>query len=260
MKYVKISLVCVGALAASLTSQAAPGGNGTDILHFQVRSTMSNEAVEPTASGSVDANQNKQGGANNQTLAISVKGLTTNTTYSLLVGVVGATNLTTVTNFTTDASGNASLQYSSKGNGHGGGNGHGKGNKSSLPDSLNPVSSIQELDVFNTSTQAVLSADLTMPDKLQYLIKRDISSGGVSAGLRIKATASQTQFRLTGSGLPATNDFYLVVNGGIVQTNASDANGKLNITSLNSTLPVLQVNSLQLWDTSSNVVVGTTLP
>src|SRR5689334_22858223 len=129
MKYITTSLVCAGALAATLTSQAAPGGNGTDILHFQVRSTMTNDGIEAGASGSVDASQNKQGGANNQTLAISVKGLTTNTTYSLFAGVVGATNLTAITNFTTDASGNASLQYSSKGNGNG--NGHGHGNKNS---------------------------------------------------------------------------------------------------------------------------------
>lgn len=254
MKYIKTSLVCASALATALTLQAAPGG--TDILHFQDRATMTNEGVETNASGSVNASQNQQGGANNQMLAISVKGLTTNTTYSLFAGVVGATNLTSVTNFTTDANGNASLQYSSKGNSHG----QGKGNKNSLPAALNPLSSIQELDVFNSSTQAVLSADLTMPDKLQYLIKRDISSGAVSAALRIKATTTQTQFRLTASGLAATNDYYLVVNGGIVQTNSSDANGKLNITSLNSTLPILQVNSLDLWDTSSNVVVGTTLP
>jgi hypothetical protein len=106
----------------------------------------------------------------------------------------------------------------------------------------------------------VLSADLTMPNQLQYLIKRDLSSGSVSAGLRIKATTSQTQFRLNASGLAATNDYYLVVNGGIVQTNTSDANGNLNVTSLASTLPILQVNSLALWDTSSNVVVNTTLP
>ena len=258
MIHVKTSLVCAGALATALASQAAPGGNGngTDILHFQVRSTMANDGVEPSASGSVNANQNKQGGANNQTLAISVTGLATNTTYSLFAGVVSNTTLTAVTNFTTDANGSASLQYTSKGNGHG--KGHGKQN--SLPDALNPVSSIQELDVFNSSTQAVLTADLTMPSQLQYLIKRNISSGGVSAALRIKATTSQTQFRLLASGLAATNDYYLVVNGGIVQTNTSDANGKLNITSLNSTLPILQVNSLDLWDTSSNVVVGTTLP
>jgi len=215
---------------------------------------MTNDGVETNASGAVDASQNKQGGANNQTLAISVKGLTTNTTYSLFAAAVGATNLTAVTNFTTDLNGNASLRYSNKGNGHG------HGNKSPLPDSLNPLSSIQELDVFNSSTQAVLTADLTMPNKLQYLIKRDISSNGVSAALRIKATTSQTQFRLLASGLVATNDYYLTVNGGIVQTNTADANGKLNVTSLNSTLPILQVNSLQLWDTSSNVVVGTTLP
>jgi len=251
MKYVKTSLVCVGALATALTAQA-----GTDILHFQDRSTMTNEGVETNASGSVNASQNEQGHANNQTLAISVKGLTTNTTYSLLAGVVGATNLTAVTNFTTDASDNASLHYSSKGNGHS--NGH--GNKNSLPDAVNPLSSVQELDVFNASTQAVLSADLTMPDHLQYLIKRKLTAGDVSAALRIKATTNETQFRLNASGLAATNDYYLVVNGGIVQTNTSDAKGKLNITSLNSTLPILQVNSLDLWDTSSNVVIGTTLP
>jgi hypothetical protein len=125
---------------------------------------------------------------------------------------------------------------------------------------VKPLSSLQELDVFNSSTQAVLTADLTMPDKLQYLIKRDVSSGGVSAALRIKATTSETQFRLLASGLAATNDYFLTVNGDIVQTNTADTNGKLNVTSLNSTLPILQVNSLQLWDASSNVVVGTTLP
>lgn len=252
MKYVKNSLVCAGVLTAALTAQTALGG--TDILHFQDRSTMANEGVETNATGSVNARQNEQGHANNQTLSIAVKGLTTNTTYSLFAGVVGATNLTAVTNFTTDASGNASLQYSSKGNGHG------NGNKSPLPAELNPVSSIQELDVFNSSTQAVLSADLTMPDQLQYLIKRKLTAGDVSAALRIKATTNETQFRLNASGLAATNDYYLVVNSGIVQTNTSDANGKLNITSLNSTLPILQVNALDLWDTSSNVVVGTTLP
>jgi hypothetical protein len=255
MKQITTLLVCAGAL--TFVSSAAPGGgHGTDILHFQVRTAMSNEGVEAGASGSVNASQNKQGGANNQQLSISVQGLSTNTPYSLLTALVGDTNLITVTNFTTDANGNASLQYRSQGNGHGNGHGH----NNSLPTALNPVSAIQELDVFNSSTQAVLSADLTMPNQLQYLIKRDLSSGSVSAGLRIKATTSQTQFRLNASGLAATNDYYLVVNGGIVQTNTSDANGNLNVTSLASTLPILQVNSLALWDTSSNVVVNTTLP
>ncbi len=181
---------------------------------------MTNEGVLTNAAGQVALAQNEQGKADHQSLNVSLRGLETNTTYQLLVVVGSDTNFTVVTNFDTDAGGRATLSYGNKGNGHGK-SGH---SKSSLPDALNPVADIHDIGIFDSSTQAVLTADLTMPDRLQYLIKRDLSNtNGVDAELLIKATTSQTRFRLTASGLNRANDYFLVFNGGIVQTNTGDA-------------------------------------
>jgi hypothetical protein len=254
-----IGSVCAAAVALTALSAQPQGGsqkNGTDILHFFVRKKMADTAVESGASGRVEANQNQQGNANNQRLDILVKGLQTNTTYQLLALLDEDTNLTQVTEFATDAKGGAALQYRKVGNGKGLGKG-----KSLLPDVLNPLHEIRELAVFNSSTQAVLTADLTAPDKLQYLVKRDLSTDSVDAQLRIKATTRQTQFRLVAAGLNPTNDYLLVLNGYIEQTNSTDAKGKLNITSrLQNPLDILDLRTLAFWDSRSNVVLSTQLP
>jgi hypothetical protein len=255
-KFTKIILV-LGACASAITLLAKPtgGSHGTDILHYGVRVTMSNDGVESNAVGSVQAHQNKQGNADNQQLNLSVGGLTAGTTYELLAN--GDTNLSDGVSFTTDANGGASLQYRSQGNGHGQGLGHGK---SPLPAAFNPVSSLTQLDVFNASTQAVLTADMTMPNQLQYLIKRDLSTNNVDASLRIHATTAQTQFDLMASGLNPTNNYLLVVNGSVVQTETTDSSGDLSITTLPVSGSILDVRSLQVWDASSNVVLTTSLP
>jgi hypothetical protein len=255
MKRLTKSALFLGVAACSASLLANAHAGGTDILHYAVTKAMANGGVESNAVGSVQAHQNKQGHADNQQLNISVSGLTANGSYALLAN--GDTNLSDGVSFTTDTNGNATLQYRSQGNGHGQGLGHGK---SQLPAALDPVSAITELDVFNTSTQAVLTADMTMPDQLQYLIKRNLSTSTVDASLRIHATTAQTQFDLKASGLTATNNYLLVVNGSVVETNAADSNGKLNINSLPVSGSILSVNSLQLLDASSNVVLTTTLP
>ncbi len=245
----------VGLLAGPSMS---PHPHGTDILHLFSTTTMTNEGVLTNASGLVVLAQNEQGNADHQLVNVSLRGLDTNTTYQLLAVVGSDTNFTFVTNFDTDVGGNAGLSYSNKGNGHGKSGHH----QNSLPDALNPVADIHDVGIFDSSTQAVLTADLTMPDRLQYLIKRDLSNtNGVGAQLRIKATTSKTQFRLTASGLNLTSDYLLVFNGGIVQTNSSDAKGRLVIVSLvDPPTDILKLQLLALWDTSSNVVVSTELP
>jgi hypothetical protein len=221
---------------------------------------MTNEGVESGAAGSVNAKQNQQGHANNERLDISISGLTSNTNYQLLAMLGDDTNLTQIADVATDANGAAALHYVKVGNGNGnaGGLGHGK---SPLPGALDPLSNIRELTILNTSTQAVLTADLTAPDKLQYLIKRDLSTGNVDAQLRIKATTSQTQFRLTASGLNPTNDYLLVLNGSIAETDTTDAGGNLKISSLlQNPGDILDLHTIALWDSVSNVVLSTTLP
>jgi hypothetical protein len=244
----------VAVLAVSAVAVPTVSHGGTDILHFFVRAAMTNDAG---ATGSVDAKQNKQGKANNQRLDVKVSGLSTNTDYFLYAILDQDTNdFVQVASFTTDASGGKVVRYQQNGNGKGPGKG-----KLALPAELNPLSDVREIAVFNSSAEKVLEADLTSPDQLQYLIKRDISTNGVKADLRIKATTSQTQFRLIASGLNATNSYLLALNEEVVQENVTDENGKLVITSLpTNTVDVLDIRSVALWDSSSNVVLSTELP
>jgi hypothetical protein len=96
---------------------------------------------------------------------------------------------------------------------------------------------------------------------MEYMVKRDISTNGVNADLQIKASDKHNpEFKLHVSGLAATTDYLFVVNSDVLQTKTSDQHGHLNIDKLQTSLPILQVNSVALWDTSSNVVVSTTLP
>lgn len=251
------SLAAISALAAA-TLLADPGGSshkhGTDILHLFSHTAMTNNGVVTNASGSVEARQNEQGNANNQELDIRAKGLDTNTTYQLLAVVDDNSNATQVANFTTDAHGRVALLYRQFGQGHGLGHG-----RTPLPAALNPVSGVHELTIANSSTQAVLTVDLTMPNRLEYLIKRDISSNSIDASLRIEATTKHAQLRLLASGLMPTNNYFLVLNGGIVDTNTSNAKGRLDIR-IAPTGNILDLQSVSLWDSASNVLVSTTLP
>jgi hypothetical protein len=252
----KVVLTSILTAALVVTAMAAPGMHGTDILHLFSKTTMTNSGVLSSASGSVAVRQNEQGNADNQELDIRAKGLDTNATYQLLALVNDDTNATQVTNFASDAKGRAILLYRQFGNGHGMGHG-----RMPLPASLNPVSDVRTITIADTNSQAILSADLTMPNRLEYLIKRDISSNSVDASLRIHGTTRQTQFRLLANGLNPTNDYLLVLNGGIVQTNSTDKKGRLVIRSLlENPGDILDVHSVALWDTASNVLVSTTLP
>jgi len=259
------SVLSVAGLSLFTCAGAFAAAGGTDILHFSVRETMTNEGIEANAGGSVNAARNQQGNADNQKLTVAVNGLTASSSYGLFAVTADGPDLVEVTNFTTDASGAAALQYQSKGNGNGNGNGNGK--KPGLPGALNPLSDIRWLGIGTittvsnlSTTNIVLNADLTDPDKLQYLIKRNLSENGVEAALRIKATTSETQFRLNAQWLAPTSDYLLVLNDEIVATHTSDATGQLAITDAPTPAQILDLHSVALWDASSNVVVSTTLP
>jgi len=260
-KYPKISLLLTGSIALAAITLAANSfgaahSGGTDILHYFLRMNMSNGGVLNDAAGSIYARQNKQGNANNQNLDISVKGLDINTTYQLWALVDGAASFTNVTAFTTDSKGRAALRFRQLGNAKSAGHG-----KLPLPDLLDPVSLVRELVISNSTDQAVLTADLTAPDKLQYLIKRNLSTNGVAASLRIKSNLRQTQFKLLASSLSPDKDYLLALNGVAVETYNTDSKGRLVIDSpLAIPSEILDLRSVALWDTANNVVLGTTLP
>jgi len=244
-----ITSTCL-ALATQTTALA-----GTDILHFFIRSTLVNNGVATNASGTVSVRENKQGNAHNEAVSLTIKGLETNAPYTLQISTADDTNLISVSDFTTDSRGRANLNFGNLGDG----TGHGK---LPLPTAMDPVSLLRSFAVLDTNTLAVpLSADLTVSNHLQYLIKRDLSTNGVTATLRIQANNQSARLSLSAHGLSATNDYFLVLNGGIVQTNSSDTHGRLEIrSSLANPLDVLDLRSVAVWDTGNNVVVSTTLP
>jgi hypothetical protein len=256
LKTATVAGSCVAALMLWLGSSERATAGGTDILHLSALKFMTNDGAPPKADGVVVLSQKQQGHADNQTLSVAVSGLAPTNTYELVAFYDSDTNLVDVGPFTTDSNGKKNLSYARLGNGHGGGK-----KSTTLPDELNPVSLIRGIGVVDTNMQAVLSADLSDPDRINYLIKRDWSTNNVKSSLLIQANNQRTHFRLLSTGLRAKADYFLVFNGEIVQTNTANSKGRLDIHSLaNPPTNILDLRSVELWDSSSNVVLQAALP
>jgi len=262
-------LLVVAAVALASTSMLAkppviPKNKGTSILHFFVRKAMVNDGVMTNAVGRVDAKRNQQGKADNQRLEIAVGQLEPSATYQLLALLGDDTNYTQIAPLTTDTNGNAVVRYMRVGSSKNPKAGVGRG-KTALPDELNPISDIRALAVANSSTQAVLTADLTAPDKLQYLIKRwmdaDPAYTNVAASLQLSATTSAVRMKLRGYGLEPSQSYLLAVNGAVVDTAMAKTNGRLDFISLPvSPSDILLVRELAIWGSTSNNILSTRLP
>ena len=225
---------------------------------------MNNPGVIPNATGRIDGKLVRQGKAFNQKFDIDVRHLSANTTYHLSALIGDATNFTHAAEFNTDDEGSAKLCYRRMG--HDGNRGLGYG-KSAMPAALNPIHNIRELVVVDTTTnaQVVLSADLTAPDKLQYLVKRSLTNDGAetnaAALLRIKSTTASTQFRLQASGLQPEANYSLVINVNVNETKTADAKGKLSFTTvLVNPVDILDVRTLAVFNSATNSVLSTHLP
>ena len=255
MKMKMKTLLVLGIATLAVTQlQAKP--HGTDVLHFNIREAFTNSGTEPDATGTVTASESVAGDANNQKMDVNVSGLTPDTDYDLSANVngVGTTDLGT---FTTDSKGKAAIHLTSLGNGHGGGK-----NKTPLPDGFD-ISQVLEVDVLNGGSVIVLAADVTAPPTLKYQVKRSLTNGaGVDGVLQIKASNSKTKFSLTVSGLDASTDYQLVFNGAPVQTFTSDAKGHLKISLSSDPLPanILDLQTVDIWDSTNAEIVGTTTP
>jgi hypothetical protein len=258
--FVVAGLAALLSTPSLLNAQSHAGGNGTDILHWMVRKSLTNEDTNSQASGWVDLKQNTQGKANNQRIDLRLRDLRTNETYQLWALVGDDTNYVHAADFTTNEDGHAKLRYQHVGSSHGKGKGKGKG-PAGVPPELLPISQLTGLAIGNSSTQAVLTANLLAPDKLQYLVKRHLSEGDVSGDLRLKSTTSKLQFSLKLRGLMATNEYHLAINDLAVSSGTASTNGLLSFSALPvSAAEILSVQKLAVWDAATNVVLSTTLP
>jgi len=261
-KYMNCLLLSAGVIALASTpliSQSAPKAPKPkkEIMHLFLQEKMANEGVIADAKGDVKIHVNQESKGKKQDVDIKVKHLQANTSYSLLALVDGETNSTSILGFTTDKEGKASIEFREKGKTE---NKPGKV-KQPLPAALDPVSGILELTISDATAQAVLTADLTSPDKLEYLLKRDLSTGGIKASLQIEANKHKAKVRLEASGLSPNSQYSLALNGSVAKTGTADEHGKLKIkTELPHPLDILSLQSVDLLDSTAVVVLSTTLP
>lgn len=217
--------VAVAAMLSPFGAVAAQGG--TDIMHFTSKSDMLNTQVEPEAVGKAEVDLNSQGNVENQQLKIAVSKLNPHTTYRLTALVGNDTNATDVAGFTTDKKGAFTISYSKKIPGNS--SPHGE----LLPDVLDPLCNVRELDIVNGSTNTVLGAILSNPDSGKYMVKSSMNPVGfipaAVGDFRIGADSKSTKFQLKASGLASNTDYSLMFNGVIAQTYTSDASGKLTV-------------------------------
>jgi hypothetical protein len=241
---------------------------GTDIMHYFVREGFTNNGVTSNATGVVDFREQHQGKSDQKHFNLTLRKLAPTNTYTLLSLKEDETNYTEVVSFTTDSRGSALLRYREIQNHNGKGPGNlppqaqGKGpHHQSLPEGIADLTELTELVIVNTNAEAVLTADLTSPDRLHYLIKRKLTNDPVGALLQIQGTATRTHFRLQVLNLLPTNSYWLAINETVVQENSTDSKGRLRINSLTAPLSSpLDIESVQLLDSNTNILISTKLP
>jgi hypothetical protein len=244
------------ATATLLSPQAFAAKGGSSVQHFTFKTAMTGTGVDADANGNVAGSITRQGNAFNQSLNISVAHLDPNTVYQVTAFLGDDTNEVAVGEFTTDAKGAFKTAYMDKSQGKGP-----KGKQ--LPGVLNPLCAVRELHIFDGNTNKVLGAVLSNPDKGQYLVQRSMNNTGLipaaAGSLRIKGNSKSVQFRFQASALTPNTVYELAFNGIVVQTNSSDASGKLTLTTFPQGSPdLLDIQTISLNDsTGTNVVLVT---
>lgn len=246
------------ATAVMLTNFQAAAAPKVTILHFNFKTTMTSVGgsfgdTDPT--GKIDATLTRRGDVSNQRLMITLANLEPNTTYEMVAFLGEDTNSTSVAEFTTDKKGKSKVLYVKNGQ-----RATPRG-RQPLPNALDPLCNIREINVLNTNAETVLHAVLTNPDKGPYMVSGRMNNVGfnpASVGdFRIMANTRSTKFRMTASGLTPNTDFLLLINGNILQTNTAGSKGKLTLTALPAGSPnVLDIHTVALTDvTGTNVVL-----
>ena len=146
-----------GSLAMNYTTTTAMVS--TNALGFGV--------TEPTRRA---VTMNTQGNTSVQQLQITLAHLNPNTPYELVALVGDDTNGVSITNFVSSSKGSYNIVYVK--------NGSTKTTKP-LPDALNPLCNLMELDIVASGPETILQAILTNPDAGQYEVKGAMTNPGL---------------------------------------------------------------------------------
>ena len=254
---VRSSLLALCFLVATPVLAAPPFGNGTNILHLTLRTDLVPQAPA-TAEGNVSLMLRQQGHADVQKLRLEASGLVVGAPYHVFVLQRGGALPVEVPEaaFEADAHGEVTLKLMHVQN-----------------TNLDPLTDVLSIEIRDIANAVVLSADLTDPAWLQYLVKRRLDKSGVDmdaeGGLFLKQSGSKAQFRLKAANLAATSDYTVAINCtdvstltcDYVQPFTTDQKGRLDIKSLSGTPPApFDMTQVFVVDAGDQVVLSTELP
>jgi hypothetical protein len=229
-------------LAVAWQCQAATPRLATNLERYSLRAVMTNNTVEPKARGTISGSLSSSGSVESQLLTISLTKLTTNTTYTLIAFVDASPTATVLTNFTTDRRGSFSVSYwkRTKGTSRG----------QPLPGDVDPITNLRELDVTNAGGAIVLQAMVVNPDRISYLVRRNMDNTGLIptaiGTLQISGSHQSTHLRLAATGLTPLTEYLIAINGNVVATNTSDTRGRVTL----AKLPVGSPNFMDIQSVS----------
>jgi len=236
--------------ATALMATTAVAKSSVENVHFSIHSALADTGVEPGSAGTVQANEVSKGDKLNQVLNVTVSGLTPNTGYSLTANTTSSGTVD-LEDFTTDNNGKATLHLRS-------GSKVGK-NVTALPDGF-LFTDVTELDVVDGSSTAVLTTSGTNPTSFVYSVKKPITGDTASGSLSINGNTKGTKFNLNASGLDPNTDYQIVINGTPVQTNTTDSKGRLKVKSAPTPDNPMDIQTVEVWDSSNTPVLSTTVP
>jgi len=256
-----VAVVFAGWTAAALAAGGPGGKKGTDVLHWDVRKAFSPTNGGISEIGHVHARHILQGKAEHQQLELALIHLETNGNYHLLAVLGDDTNWTYVAPLTATGSGELAVRYRQSATG----NGHLGKVFTAMPDVLKPISGVRELAIANSSTQAVLVVDLTMPEKFQYLVKRALSNDSLdpnaAGSLRLQANENVGSLRLQAWNLDGTATYWIALDDDDPFSTTSDARGRIDVRrSAVDPYSILNLRSVAVWNSESNSVLSATLP
>jgi hypothetical protein len=255
MKKITKSILFIGVATLTATTLYAKSSNkqATEVVHFSTKVAFTNDGVEPSASGTAQATQATQGNADHESLSVTLKGLTPSTTYSLTAITTSNSTPTDLNDFTTDSKGGAKLTFQN----------NAKGKNLAFPDGVLPLTGLSELDVVNSSSQAVLTASRDEVSSVKYMVKKpmdDTAGNGESGTVTLTASSKSAKFGLTAAGLSPSTDYVVVIDGTAVSTNTSTSKGALKVSASPSPSEVLNASNISLQDTSGNTILSTVVP
>jgi hypothetical protein len=251
-----LAALCAG---VAVLAQAAP--TGPTMIHYSVDETLTATAVDPDATGSVQAIVTHDGKTVRQRLRVSVAQLDPRSRYTLLAQMGDAPNLVSVTNFTTTPCGRGGVLYVQ--NRVLNSRAVSRPTKRSLPEVINPVTHARTIAVANTNGEIVLTASLHESPSMTFEMAQVLENTGndpLAVGcLAVACQNGGVQFRLFATG--QSSEFTFCVNETPVATYPADETGRISVGVFPKASPSpFTFQKLSLRNASSDVVLEGIVP